>query len=395
MPGSADFYSLTENSHRLVLNLIRISKEISGAEIARNTGFQPSTILYILRILDKKGFIDISRTGNSTERGGKKPVLWKIKPGIGKMLGLEILKDKIRFVKLDFAGTLYERGEKLLPASFTADNILPTLVSVIQEIVTEADLNSKSFLGIGIGVPGLVNSEKGILQYSALLQVSNIEISEKLSRILGKPVYIVNDANAGALSISWYNDQVSEKLPEHIVYLTYNNGAKNLGAGLVIGHELYTGIAGTAGEIFDPLPDLGELILASVRKMGEHHPLLADHHQPGKVSFRTLVVYAKNGCMLSSRTVDKICDIISEEIARIAGLLNPNLIVLGGDITCSLELLTEQLLPRTTKKTSKMMKMGFVLPEICFSSYGEFSVAIGATAMILRKVIRSQNFKTR
>ncbi len=228
MPGSADFYSLTENSHRLVLNLIRISKEISGAEIARNTGFQPSTILYILRILDKKGFIDISRTGNSTERGGKKPVLWKIKPGIGKMLGLEILKDKIRFVKLDFAGTLYERGEKLLPASFTADNILPTLVSVIQEIVTEADLNSKSFLGIGIGVPGLVNSEKGILQYSALLQVSNIEISEKLSRILGKPVYIVNDANAGALSISWYNDQVSEKLPEHIVYLTYNNGAKNL-----------------------------------------------------------------------------------------------------------------------------------------------------------------------
>jgi N-acetylglucosamine repressor len=395
MPGSADFYSLTENSHRLVLNLIRISKEISGAEIARNTGFQPSTILYILRILDKKGFIDISRTGNSTERGGKKPVLWKIKPGIGKMLGLEILKDKIRFVKLDFAGTLYERGEKLLPASFTADNILPTLVSVIQEIVTEADLNSKSFLGIGIGVPGLVNSEKGILQYSALLQVSNIEISEKLSRILGKPVYIVNDANAGALSISWYNDQVSEKLPEHIVYLTYNNGAKNLGAGLVIGHELYTGIAGTAGEIFDPLPDLGELILASVRKMGEHHPLLADHHQPGKVSFRTLVDYAKNGCMLSSRTVDKICDIISEEIARIAGLLNPNLIVLGGDITCSLELLTEQLLPRTTKKTSKMMKMGFVLPEICFSSYGEFSVAIGATAMILRKVIRSQNFKTR
>lgn len=395
MPGSADFYSLTENSHRLVLNLIRISKEISGAEIARNTGFQPSTILYILRILDKKGFIDISRTGNSTERGGKKPVLWKIKPGIGKMLGLEILKDKIRFVKLDFAGTLYERGEKLLPASFTADNILPTLVSVIQEIVTEADLNSKSFLGIGIGVPGLVNSEKGILQYSALLQVSNIEISEKLSRILGKPVYIVNDANAGALSISWYNDQVSEKLPEHIVYLTYNNGAKNLGAGLVIGHELYTGIAGTAGEIFDPLPDLGELILASVRKMGENHPLLADHHQPGKVSFRTLVDYAKNGCMLSSRTVDKICDIISEEIARIAGLLNPNLIVLGGDITCSLELLTEQLLPRTTKKTSKMMKMGFVLPEICFSSYGEFSVAIGATAMILRKVIRSQNFKTR
>jgi len=395
MPASADFYSLTENSHRLVLNLIRISKEISGAEIARNTGFQPSTILYILRILDKKGFIDISRTGSSTVRGGKKPVLWKIKPDIGKMLGIEVLRDKIRFVKLDFAGTLYEQGEKPLPTSCTADNILATLVSVIHDIIPEDELESRSFLGIGIGVPGLVNSDKGILQYSALLQVRNIEISEKLSRILDKPVYVVNDANAGALSISWYNDQVGEKLPEHIVYLTYNNGAKNLGAGLVIDHELYTGIAGTAGEIFDPLPDLGELIQASIKKIGDNHALLADNHHPERVSFRTLVDFANKGCMLSTMAVDRICDIISEEIARLAGLLNPNLIVLGGDITCSHKLLTDHILPSTSKKASKMMKMGFVLPEICFSSYGEFSVAMGATAMILRKVIKSQNYKTR
>jgi|WetSurSiteA1Bulk_404760.scaffolds.fasta_scaffold05062_2 N-acetylglucosamine repressor len=395
MPVSADFYSLTENSHRLVLNLIRITGEISGAEIARNTGFQPSTILYVLRILDKKGFIDISRTGSSTERGGKKPVLWKIKPGIGRMLGVEVLRNKIRYVKLDFAGTLYEQGEKPLPAAFTEGNILETLATVIQDIMPNNELNSKSFLGIGIGVPGLVNSDKGILQYSALLQVKNIAIGDQLSRILGKPVYVVNDANAGALSISWYNDQVSEKLPEHIVYLTYNNGSKNLGAGLVIDHELYTGIAGTAGEIFNPLPDLGELIKTSIKKIGHQHALLADNDRPEKVSFRTLVEYANKGCKLSSLTVDKVCDFISEEIARLAGLLNPNLIVLGGDITCSNELLSGRILPRTARKASKMIKMGFVLPEICFSSYGEYSVAIGTTAMILRKVIKSQNYKSR
>lgn len=393
MLASTDFYSLTENSHRQVLNMIRISREISGAEIARNTGFQPSTILYILRILDKKGFINISRTGNSTERGGKKPVLWKIKPGIGKMLGLEVLKDKIRYVRLDFAGTLYEQGEKILPVSLTADNMINTLESVIKELVHEEELKSRTFLGIGIGVPGLVNSNKGILRYSALLQVRDIEISENLTRNLGKPVYIVNDANAGALSISWYNDE--KKLPEHIVYLTYNNGAKNLGAGLVINHELYTGIAGTAGEILEPLPSLKELIQESVIKMGTDHALLNDNHTPEKVSFRTLLEYSKKGCMLSSVTVRQVCDIISEEIARIAALLNPNLIVLGGEITFSEELLTDHILPGTSKKAHEMMKMGFVLPEISFSSFGEFSVAIGSTAMILHKILRSQNHKSR
>jgi len=197
------------------------------------------------------------------------------------------------------------------------------------------------------------------------------------------------------LSISWYNDQIINKLPENIVYLTYNNGAKNLGAGLVIGHELYTGISGTAGEILEPLPVLGDLIQAFIRKIGSHHALLIDNPQPDKVSFRTLVDYAHKGCLLSSRTVIKVCNIISEEIARLAGLLNPNLIVLGGDITCSPELLTKYIFPLTSKKARKIMKMGFVLPEICFSSYGEFSVAIGSTAMILRKVIGSQNYKTR
>lgn len=392
---SADFYSLPEKSHRLVLNLIRISREISGAEIARNTGFQPSTILYILRILDKKGFIDISRTGSSTERGGKKPVLWKIKPGIGKMLGIELLKNKVRFVKLDFAGTLYEQGEKTLPVAIKADNMITTLASVVRDILPEEELNGRSFLGIGIGVPGLVNSNTGVLQYSALLQVRNVEISEKLTRVLGKQVFIVNDANAGALSISWYNDRLSDKLPEHIVYLTYNNGAVNLGTGLVIGHELYTGITGTAGEILEPLPNLGELIQAAVKKIGHDHALLRDNLQPENVSFRTLVEYSKKGCLLSSMTVKKVCDIISDEIARLAALLNPNLIVLGGDITCSKELLTDHILPRTSKKAGKMMKMGFVLPDICFSSYGEFSVAIGATAMVLHSVIKNQNYKTR
>ena len=112
MYSGTDFASLTENSHKLVINVIRTHKEISGAEISRITGFQPSTILYILRILDRKGFICISRTGDSTQKGGKKPVLWKIKPDIGLILGIEVFSSKLRFVEIDFAGNIHSQGEK-------------------------------------------------------------------------------------------------------------------------------------------------------------------------------------------------------------------------------------------------------------------------------------------
>jgi len=395
MYSGTDLYSIAENSHKQVLNIIRIHKEISGAEIARLSGFQPSTILYILRILDKRGFISISRTGDSTQKGGKKPVLWKIKPGIGLMLGTEVMSDKLRFVKIDFAGNLYDSGEKPMPAPITMENAASLLNTVIREILHEAELFSRSFLGIGMGVPGLIDSQKGRVQYSTLLQLKNLNLGEQLKNFLGKPIYIVNDANAGALGISLYHNHIQEKLPEDIVYLNYNKGSKNLGAGLIVKHELYEGIAGTAGEICDPMPDIELLVNAAISKYGRNHPLLTDNNQLETVSFKKIVDYALAGCKVSAYVVDKICNLVCKEITRFTGLLNPNLIVLGGDITCREELLTSYILPGTKKMTSEMLKMGFVLPVIRFSNYGAFSVSMGATAMILTQILRNKNHKIR
>jgi N-acetylglucosamine repressor len=395
MYSGTDLYSIAENSHKQVLNIIRIHKEISGAEIARLSGFQPSTILYILRILDKRGFINISRTGDSTQKGGKKPVLWKIKPGIGLMLGIEVMSDKLRFVKIDFAGNLYDRGEKSMSAPVTMENAASLINNAIRDILHEAELFSRSFLGIGMGIPGLIDSQKGIVQYSTLLQLKNLNLGEQLKYLLGKPVYIVNDANAGALGISLYHNQVQEKLPEDIVYLNYNKGSKNLGSGLIVKHELYEGIAGTAGELCDPMPDIELLVNTAIKKYGRNHPLLSDKNNLKTVSFKKIVDYALAGCKISTYVVDKICNLVCKEITRLTGLLNPNLIVLGGDITCHEELLTSYILPGTKKMTREMLKMGFVLPLICFSNYGEFSVSMGATAMILSKILRNKNHKIR
>lgn len=394
MHSGADFYTVTENSHKQVLNIIRTQREVSGAEIARMTGFQPSTILYILRILDRKGFIMVSRTGDSTQKGGKKPVLWKIKPGIGLMLGIEVFKRKLRYVKIDFAGNIQSQGEKALESDITGDNAADNLAAFIASVLRAEEMSGKSFLGIGIAMPGLVDSNRGVVEYSDLLQFRNFNIGEQMRKRIGKPLYFVNDANAGALSISWYHRH-DEKLPEHIVYLTYNRESKNLGAGLIINHSLYEGVAGAAGEIFDPLPDLSDLVKKATARYGAEYPLVQENERPEEISFRKLADYAFNGCKLSAFAAERICDHISDEIARITGLLNPNLIVIGGEITCRHELLTRFILPGSASKTGKLADMGFVLPEISFSGFGEFSVAMGATAMILSKILRSQNHKSR
>ncbi|NJK96574.1 MAG: MarR family transcriptional regulator [Bacteroidales bacterium] len=110
-------FNLTENSHKQVLNLIRLYREISGAELARLTNLRPSTVLYILRILDEKGLIEISGTGESTTKGGKKPTLWKIKSNIGYVIGLEILVHKIRMVLTGIEGAFWIKRNIYLPVN--------------------------------------------------------------------------------------------------------------------------------------------------------------------------------------------------------------------------------------------------------------------------------------
>jgi len=395
MTGPGLLFSVSENSHKRVLNAIRLRGELSGAELSRLTGLQPSTILYILRFLEKKGIIAYSRTGDSTSKGGKKPILLKIKAGIGMMLGVELLAHSLRYVVIDLAGNIFKKGEKPYTRALRNESIAGALAETLDDLMQLDAFSGHDFLGIGLGIPGLVDSHLGLVKYSALLEVSNMFLAGQLERLLGKPVFLINDANAGVLSIAWYHDGVGDELPDNIVYLTYNMGSKNLGTGLFIRQELYEGISGTAGEIISPLPGIGDLVHAAASRFGKEFPLLLNHTVPENVPFKVIFGYMQDSCKLSQYVVEKTCNLIAEEIIRITGLLNPSLIVLGGDITCEDELLSRCILPQILRKTGNLTKMGYELPSIRFSTFGEYSVAMGSTAMILSRMLKSQNHKPR
>lgn len=122
--------------------------------------------------------------------------------------------------------------------------------------------------------------------------------------------------------------------------------------------------------------------------MGAGHPVL-QNFTTESIKISDVMTYAKKGCPLSVFIIEEICRHISDEIARIIGFINPDLIVLGGDITMQEDLLKKYIIPFAHEKTSGYLKHGYFMPEIRFSQFGKFSVAAGATALLLSELMEN------
>jgi predicted NBD/HSP70 family sugar kinase len=364
-----------------------LNKEISGAELARLTNLRPSTVLYILRNLDEKGLIEISGTGESTTKGGKKPTLWKIKENIGYVIGMETLVHKIRIVLAGLDGRFLDQAEHIPSTRINDKNLVEEIIKALKFIVEKHKLDHENIIGVGIAVPGMIESRSGNIHYSSALGVENFPLKLKLESKLPLRFTIANDANSGAMDVKWYTDP-TKKLPANIVYLTYNQGAKNLGAGLIVNNTLYIGVSGAAGEIFYPLPKIPSLIERGIKKMGSDFPILHSF-KADDVKISDIMAFAKQGCQLSMFVIEEICRLIADEITRIVGFLNPDLIVLGGDITMQEDLLKKYIIPFAHEKTSGYLKHGYYMPEIRFSQFGKFSVSAGATALVLSELLEN------
>ncbi|MGM0531802.1 MAG: ROK family protein [Bacteroidota bacterium] len=377
---------IAEDKNKLALKLIRDYGELSGAQIARLTGLQPSTVVYILRRLIKSGFIEYSRTGDSTNRGGKRPVLWKINGSFAYVVGMEVLVDKIRYVLTDFSGKIVTRREVPYENYLKNDQVSEAIVENIKDIIEHYFVDISKLLGIGIAITGLIDNTEAKVQYSSNLQLRDVRLKEMIEEKVNIPVYLVNDANAGALGIKWYSRR-NEPLPPDIVYITYNQISDYLGLGIIINDMLYSGAAGTAGEVFDPLPDLFDEGKRAMQRISSDSPLSQWLRSEKHIPLSDIFNYARKDDPIARHMVDTIIQFLAYQLMLINGFINPELIVLGGDIAMGQDLILNPLIDEFKKRNREFLKIDYNIPQILFSEYSNYSVAMGASAVIIRKVL--------
>ena len=120
--------------------------------------------------------------------------------------------------------------------------MIEDLIESVQTCLWQADFTKKQISGIGVAIPGLIDSRTGFVHYVPNYKWNNIGLADRLHERMGVPVYVENSANTLAIFEQWFG---IGRGTDNFLLITTEHG---IGAGLVLDGKIYRGSNGIAGE---------------------------------------------------------------------------------------------------------------------------------------------------
>jgi predicted NBD/HSP70 family sugar kinase len=228
---------LRELNRSAILSLIGQRGSIARVEIARELALSPATVTVLTRELVQEGVVREVATAPS--RGGRPGVLLGLVGGAAHALGVKIAPDRLTFVRVSLEGEPLGFAGREFDA--TAHDAVERLLDELASVAEDRP-NGSRLLGVGLGVPGIVDSRRGGTVESPVLGWSSLPLGSRIQERLGVPVLIDNDVNTLAVGERLYG---RGRGVEHFLTVTIGRG---VGLGIVVGGELYRGYHGGAGE---------------------------------------------------------------------------------------------------------------------------------------------------
>jgi glucokinase len=157
-------------------------------------------------------------------------------------IGLDLGGTNLRAAAIDKDGKLLDSVSGCTPYSAGRETIVNDMIAAIESL--RERLGAERLRGIGVAVPGFILLEQGVISNSNnLASLENFPIRDEISRRLGTPVILENDANAAALGEKWIG---AGREVNDLVLLTLGTG---IGGGIISNGDVLRGFLGMAGEL--------------------------------------------------------------------------------------------------------------------------------------------------
>jgi predicted NBD/HSP70 family sugar kinase len=225
-----------------ILQIVRHSGETTKPALAKALGISMPTSSSLVDELIGEGFLQISGIGASTEQGGKKPKLITLNPQGRYAAALHIGARKVEGAVVDLLGGLHHRLSEPLPPHRTQQAVGRALSAVAGRVLELARSADMPVVGIGVGLPGLVDRHKGPTTAVNFSEVNGLRIDRELEPF-GLPVWIDNECRNSALAEQWFG---LGRQKRNFVSLFTDGG---IGAGFLIDGQMVRGMDESFGEI--------------------------------------------------------------------------------------------------------------------------------------------------
>lgn len=380
---TGDSSLLRKVNESAVLELIRTEGPLSRVELARKLQLSQPTISRIVSPLIESGLVVEGKQGDSSR--GRRPILLELNPRASLIVSVYLHQNMVGALA-DLNGEVLE--QLMLPA-VAGEAGIQQLVELVRELVRKAEGYNIPIRGIGIGVPSVTRSQDGLVVWAPVYEWRNVPLKQRVEESLGFPVFLENEVNLMALGESWRGAGQNVK---DLVCISWGPG---IGAGIILNGQLLRGVHDAAGEIGYIIPDRSHL----GRRFDEYGCLegLAGGHGMVKRAERYLsagsasalselaeitpfdiMTAAEEGDPVASVIIEETVDYLSIAIVNITSVIDPDLIILGGDLTE----LGRRCIHRITERLDGLLQ---VVPEIVPSSLGLNAAILGAVYSVMRQ----------
>ena len=200
--------SLRERNRLRVIDALRTRGAISRADIARQTGLSRSTVSSLVADLQASGMVIERATDGvaaTASQGGRPPVLVALDRSAGAVVGIDFGHDSLRVAVADLSYTILAESFAELEVDTAAEDALDTAAALVSELVEEAGVERGRVLAAGMGLPGPIDRETGLVHSQPILPGwVGLDPAAEMEERLGLPVHLDNDANVGALGESTF-----------------------------------------------------------------------------------------------------------------------------------------------------------------------------------------------
>jgi glucokinase-like ROK family protein len=400
---TADQVWVRKMNRAIILQVFRTHPTLSRARLAIETGLNPSTVSAIISDLIQENLIretDLIRS--STGRPGR---LLELNPEGGCAIGIEINVDYIEFLITDFAANVLWRERQASTPEIGQEEIMQQVARLAEVASSFIEKNHLSLLGVGVGVPGLVDVSSGLLRVAPNLHWANVPIREVLASCFDCPIYVENEANAAALGEYYFGAVRNVK---DFIYLSAGIG---LGSGIVIGGKLFRGMFGYAGEAGHmTLAVDGELCGCGRRGCWEtfvgpraieqriQRSLAAGAKsmlsEMVKGDLKNIVIddvlkAAQAGDQIAIDALREVAFYLGIGIANLVNLFNVEVFVLGGALNKASPFILKDIKRVVTENT---LAPGREHLRIIPSAHGTDACVMGAVALVLDDILREPEF---
>jgi len=338
-----------ETNQTLIFNLINKYGSVSRAELAHATGLSPTTVSSLAEELIKNDIIFETGEGTTTT-SGRKPIMLEVNPAGGYIPCIEVTEWGFNFSLYNLkCDEVVEKKIEISEYSTIGYSIAHTIKNTLQELKIDENI----LFGICLGVPGLIDLVNNRVTTSTVIPIDENNdfykcVKERFEEV---PVFLGNE--------SWFSAYAEKEFGtdtnvQNLIFIDINTG---VGAGIILNGQIFTGVLGLAGEVGHMSIDMNGPIckcgnrgcletMVSIPAIVEN---IASKIKSGKDSFLDKGVLQKliksnnaiNDIRLAfnnnDQAVKEIIEITAKRLAfgitNIVNFVNPEVVVIGGEIT--------------------------------------------------------------